>query len=193
MKITAIYGSPRKDGNTDLLMKSFLRGIKKSGAQTHEIFIRDLKFSPCIECGGCDKTGKCVIKDDMGKVYPHLIDSDVIVVSAPVFFYALNAQTKALIDRCQCFWVNKYLLSHKISDEKGTQGKGIFLSASGSKGKKNFDGIFFTVRYFFDVLDIDFSHHLVYRNIDVKGAIAKDPTALDDAYKLGLSIVDVSL
>jgi multimeric flavodoxin WrbA len=189
MKITAIYGSPRKDGNTDLLMNAFLRGIKEKGIEPHEIFLRDLKFLPCIECGGCDNTGKCVLEDDMNIVYPHLIKSDVIVLSAPVFFYGLNAHAKAMVDRCQCFWVNKYLLGNKMHDIKGAKGKGILLSVGGSKGKKTFDCILLTIRYFFDVLDIDFSNHLVYQNIDSKGSILKHPEILDEAYNLAKSII----
>ena len=188
MKITAIYGSPRKDGNTDLLMKSFLRGTNESNIQAHEIFVRDLKFSPCIECCGCDKTGKCVLNDDMQAVYPHLTESDILVFAAPVFFYAINAQAKALIDRCQCFWVEKYVLNKKPSNKRGAKGKGVFLSAGGSKGKKNFDGIFLTMRYFFDVINMDFSDQLTYGNIDNKGAVLKHSTAIDDAYNLGMTI-----
>jgi multimeric flavodoxin WrbA len=190
MQITAIYGSPRKDGNTDLLMKAFLRGIEEYGRKAHEIYLRDLKFSPCVECGGCIETGKCVLKDDMDSVYPHLVRSEIIVLSAPVFFYGLNALSKAMVDRCQCFWAKKYLLNKKLSEERGCRGRGLLLSAGGSKGKTNFDGILLTARYFFDALDMDFPHHLVYRSIDTKGAILKHPTACDEAYNLGKTILD---
>ncbi len=192
MNITAIYGSPRKNGNTDLLLKAFLRGIKEHDVNVNEIFIRDLEFSPCIECGGCDNTGKCVLKDDMQSVYSLLTESDMVVFSAPVFFYGLNACAKAMVDRCQCFWVKKYLLNKKPGDVRGEKGKGVFLSVSGSKGKKNFDGIFLTVRYFFDVLNIDFTRYLVYRNIDSKGAVLKHPEIIEEACSLGRTIIEQS-
>lgn len=190
MKITAIYGSPRKNGNTDLLMKAFLKGVSKGGGTAHEIFLRDLHFSACIECGGCNNTGKCVLKDDMDSIYPHLKSSEIIVLSAPVFFYGLNALAKAMVDRSQCFWTAKYLLNNNLSAERGSKGKGILLSAGGSKGKKTFDSMLLTVRYFFDVIDMEFSHHLLYRNIDAIGAISKHPTVLEDAYQLGKTVME---
>ena len=190
--ITAIYGSPRKAGNTDQLLKSFLKGIKESGGQAQEIYLRDLNFEPCIECGGCDKTGKCVLKDDMGTIYKQLLNSDIVVLAAPVFFYSLNAQAKAMIDRCQCFWVAKYVLGMDTGNKRIGKGRGVFLGVSGSKGRKNFDGIFLTLRYFFDVIDVDFSHHLTYREIDSKGAILKHPDILQEAYILGKSMLELN-
>ena len=67
-KVLGIYGSPRKRGNTDQLLDKALEGARSAGAETHGIHVRDLKMSGCIECGGCDKTGKCVVKDDMQKI-----------------------------------------------------------------------------------------------------------------------------
>ena len=189
-RITAIYGSPRKDGNSDLLLKSFLKGVHEKGGEAYEIFLRDHTFSPCIECGGCDKSGQCVIEDDMSMIYSRLLKSDIVVLSTPVFFYSINAQAKAMIDRCQCFWVAKYILGMDVGKERGGKGRGIYLGVSGSKGKKNFDGIFLTLRYFFDVLELDFSSHITCRQIDSKGAISNHPDILKEAFELGKSIIE---
>jgi len=189
MRITALYGSPRKDGNTDLLMQAFLSGVREAGGQPHEIFLRDLKFSPCIDCGGCLKTGACVLTDDMDKIYPHLIAADVIVLAAPVFFYGLNALAKAMVDRTQCFWARKYLLGHGLAQERGCRGAGILLSVGGAKGTKNFDGILLTAKYFFDALDMPLTHNLVYGRVDAKGIILDHPEACEAARKLGRDIL----
>ena len=189
MQITALYGSPRKDGNTDLLMQSFLQGVREAGGEPHEIFLRDLKFSACIECGGCTTTGACVLRDDMDEIYPHLITSDVIALAAPVFFYGLNALAKAMVDRTQCFWARKYLLGRGLRQERRHEGYGILLSAGGSKGAKNFDGILLTAKYFFDALDMPFTHHLTYGSIDKKGSLLEHPEICEEAQKLGRDIV----
>jgi multimeric flavodoxin WrbA len=189
MHITALYGSPRKDGNTDLLMQAFVDGVREAGGEPREIFLRDLKFSPCIDCGGCLKTGSCVLRDDLDDVYPHLIAADVIVLAAPVFFYGLNALAKAMVDRTQCFWARKYLLGRGLRQERGSEGRGILLSVGGAKGQKNFDGILLTAKYFFDALDMPFSHNLMYEKIDEKGAIRQHPTALEEARSLGHEIM----
>ncbi|MBN2107483.1 MAG: flavodoxin family protein [Deltaproteobacteria bacterium] len=189
MRITALYGSPRKGGNTDLLMQAFLGGLREAGAEAQELFLRDFAFSPCIDCGGCEATGACVLRDGMDDIYPHLIASDVIVLAAPVFFYGLNALAKAMVDRVQCFWARKYLLGRGLRQERATEGRGILLSVGGARGKKNFDGILLTAKYFFDALDMPFSHHLTYGGIDKKGALLEHPELCDEARKLGCDIV----
>ncbi len=189
MRITALYGSPRKDGNTDLLMQAFLKGSREEGAEAQELFLRDFTFSPCIECGGCTVTGLCVLRDGMDEIYPHLVAVDVLVLAAPVFFYGLNALAKAMIDRTQCFWARKYLLGRGLRQERSSPGKGVLLSVGGAKGQKNFDGILLTAKYFFDALDMPFSHHLTYGSIDKKGAILEHPEACEAARKLGRDIL----
>jgi multimeric flavodoxin WrbA len=189
MRITALYGSPRKDGNTDLLMQAFLGGVREAGAEARELFLRDFTFSPCIDCGGCEATGVCVLRDGMDDIYPHLIASDVIVLAAPVFFYGLNALAKAMVDRAQCFWARKYLLGRGLRQERATEGRGILLCVGGAKGKKNFDGILLTAKYFFDALDMPFSHHLTYGGIDRKGALLEHPELCQEARKLGYDSV----
>lgn len=190
MYITALYGSPRKDGNTDQLMQSFLRGVREKGSVPHEIMLRDLHFSPCIECGACTTTGTCVLHDGMDSIYPHLLKSDVIILSAPVFFYGLNALAKAMVDRTQCFWAKKYLLGRKVRDSSTSLGKGILLSVGGSRGQKNFDGMLLTARYFFDALDMPLAQYLVFGSIDAKGSVLEHPTACSDAYNLGKSLCE---
>jgi multimeric flavodoxin WrbA len=191
VKITALYGSPRKNGNTDLLLAEFVRGARENGGLIHEIFLRDHTFMPCIECGACYETGLCILKDDMEIIYPHLGDSPVICLAAPIFFYNVNAGTKALIDRCQAFWARKYLLNTPASKDRGCKGKGYFLSAGGSRGKRTFDGVLLTIRYFYDALDMEFADKLLYQELDAKGAIQNHPTALREAYELGMSVTNL--
>jgi len=189
MRITALYGSPRKDGNTDLLMQAFLKGVREGGAGAQELYLRDFSFSPCIDCGGCTETGICVLRDGMDDIYPHLNQADVIVLAAPVFFYGLNALAKAMVDRAQCFWARKYLLGRGLRNERGSEGRGILLCVGGARGKKNFDGILLTAKYFFDALDMPFSHHLTYGLIDKKGALLEHPELCEEARKLGRDII----
>lgn len=187
VKALAIYGSPRKGGNTDLLLNETVKGMKKAGAQVEEIFLREMNFSPCLEIYGCEKDGRCVIKDDMEMVYPKLRELDCLVLASPIFFYAVSAHTKAFIDRCQCFWVGKYLLKKPIA--KGKIRKGAFIAVGGSKGQKIFDGPLLTIKYLFDVLDCELFKTLLYKEIDKKGDILKHPTALSDAYLLGKELI----
>ena len=92
MKVLGIYGSPRKNGNSDLLLQEALKGAQSLGAETQTIRSFDLKISGCHECGACDKTGVCVIKDDMDEIYPKLVESEVIILASPMFFLRCHFQ-----------------------------------------------------------------------------------------------------
>lgn len=184
LKVLGIMGSPRYDGNSDLLLESALKGAKEGGAVVEKIRLCDLNLSPCKECHGCDETGECVVEDDMQKLYPKLIAADRLYLASPIFFMGLPAQTKAMIDRCQCIWVRKYKLMQVIG--KGMEErKGLFLSVGGSKNPEKFIGAVKTVKAFFATLDFSYEGELLIAGIDEKGAIEKHPTALKDAKELG--------
>lgn len=105
-KVLIVSGSPRKDGNSDLLCDAFMKGAKESGNDVQKIFLRDKKVAPCNACYYCRDTGngKCAIKDDMAEILDKMQAADVIVLSSPVYFYSIDAQMKALIDRCVARW-----------------------------------------------------------------------------------------
>jgi multimeric flavodoxin WrbA len=189
VNITAIYGSPRTNGNTDILLQAFLSGLRDAGGSAREIFLRDLNIQPCIACNGCAKTGRCVLQDDMDQVYPVFETSDVIVFAVPVFFYGFGAMAKAMVDRSQAFWVRKYQLKQDMNKARpGRSGHGIVLSVGGAKGKRNFEGVLLTAKYFFDALGMSMAHHLTYGSVDEAGAIRQHPAACAEAEALGREI-----
>ena len=110
IKTIAFLGSPRKDGNTDLLLREAIRGIESSGLSVRVFRLNLMNIKPCQNCGGCDETGECIIKDDMEEIYREIRSADRIILASPIFFFALSAQSKIMIDRCQSFWCEKYLL-----------------------------------------------------------------------------------
>jgi len=98
MNILYISGSPRKNSNTDILLKETL---SITGGKF--IKLSNYNIEPCNACWGCQKIGKCIIEDDMTKeIIPLLLQSDGIVLSSPVFFNNVSAQTKTFIDRTWC-------------------------------------------------------------------------------------------
>ena len=183
MKVLGIMGSPRKGGNTDLLLEEALKGAKSQGAEVEKIVVSELKIAPCDELYPCLKEGKCNIDDDMQQVYPKLLEADSIVLASPVFFYGLTSQTKALIDRCQALWVRRYIL--KQTPLSTGKRKGIFLSVGATKGERLFDGVVLTVKCFFDAIDVEYSGDILIRGVEQKGKIKQHPTALKEAFELG--------
>ncbi len=103
--VLILSGSPRKCGNSDLLCDEFMRGAKEAGHKVEKINVADKKIAPCRACYACKGTGKCAIKDDMADILQAIIDADVLVLASPVYFYSIDAQLKALIDRTVARWL----------------------------------------------------------------------------------------
>ena len=184
-KIVALYGSPRRKGNTSLLLQEAVRGAREAGAEVEEIVLRDLKISPCLEIYGCKKTGQCVIEDDFHDVLERLLACQGLILASPIFFYAVSAHTKTLIDRCQSMWVKKYWIDRVPYGEWEPKRKGLFISVGATKGKKLFDGALLTIKYFFDVLDAELWKALLHRGLDFEGDVLKHPEYLEEAYEEG--------
>lgn len=105
-KVLILSGSPRKGGNSDLLCDAFLRGAQEAGHQVEKLRVAAQKIAPCSACYYCrDHGGACVHKDDMAEILQKMIDADVIVLASPVYFYSIDAQLKAVIDRTVARWL----------------------------------------------------------------------------------------
>ena len=85
--LLAIYGSPRKGGNTDVLLDAFVSTSEQEGATVQRVYARDLNISYCHECRLCEKTGRCMVEDDMQEVLGLLEKARGVVVACPIFFY----------------------------------------------------------------------------------------------------------
>ena len=103
MKILGIVGSPRKGGNTEILVKEALEAAGKAGAETELILVRDKNIAPCDGCGACRENGICHIKDDMQTIYQQLQAADGVIFGTPVYFMNVSAQAKAVMDRTYAF------------------------------------------------------------------------------------------
>lgn len=188
MMVLGIYGSPRKGGNTDILLDAVLASAAEGGAQTEALYARKLKIRGCKACGACDKTGRCIQKDDMNQVYPKLVEAEAVVLSAPIYFYNVPAELKALIDRSQARFADRLL--HKKGPELSTHdaGRGYLVSVGATRGKNLFEGTELTARYFYDALDMEYCGGIFFRRVDEAGEIAKVEGALDQARDLGKKI-----
>lgn len=100
-KVLIISSSPRRGGNTDALCNEFMRGASEAGHEVEKVFLHDKTILYCTGCSTCSLHGKpCPQKDDAAEVVSQMVAADVIVLSTPVYFYAMSAQMKTLIDRC---------------------------------------------------------------------------------------------
>ena len=188
-RVVAIYGSPRREGNTALLLREAVQGAREAGADVEQVVLRDLKMSPCMEIYGCKNAGRCAINDDFQKVYDSILASQAVMLASPIFFYAVSAHTKILMDRCQSLWVKKHWLEGGPSGQSQSQRKGLFISVGATRGKKLFDGTLLTVRYYFEAIDCELWKSLLYRELDFEGDVLKHPEYLEEARRVGKDLI----
>ncbi|MEK6635663.1 MAG: flavodoxin family protein [Planctomycetota bacterium] len=188
-KVIGIFGSPRQNGNSDILLNSAIRGIETNGVDIERIIVRDLKIAPCNSCGGCWEKGVCVIDDDMQKIYSRLVDADGIIVASPIYFMGVSAQLKAFIDRCQAFWARKYILNLPIR-EGGRIANGFFIAtAARNTGEGLFTGAVKTIKAFFHVLDTKYIGEILCAGLEEKGDVNKRQELLQQAYEAGKQLL----
>ncbi len=190
VNIIAIYGSPRRDGNSAALLRQAVTGAREEGAHVEEVFLRDYKISPCLEIYNCIKTGECAIRDDFPDILAKLEASEGIMLASPIFFYSVSAHTKIFMDRCQSLWVRKYWIENQVFGKTPNTRKGLFISVGATGGKKLFDGAILTVKYFFDVLSAGLWKTVLCRGVDRKGEIEKRDDYLKEAFEAGRELVN---
>ncbi len=189
MKVLGIAGSPRRGGNTDLLLAEVMRGAASKGAEVKTIILDNLKVAPCQHCDACLERGRCKIEDDMQMVYRELEQADRIVLASPIQFTGVTAQMKTMIDRCQALWARKYVLKLPPLGDKRER-KGFFISVGGRRVANLFEPALIMVKTIFRILNITYTSELLFPGIDEKGAIKKHPDALTQAFLAGQKLVE---
>lgn len=123
MRLLAINGSRRKNGNTNCLIQSLLAPADKGGAQTEMIFLGDYNIGACTGCEGCRSSWECVIKDDFAQVVKKIDEADGIILASPTYWYSVTSDMKRFIDRCYSLiqfpvnrkeWIGKYQGTGKV-------------------------------------------------------------------------------
>ena len=114
MKVLGIMGSPRKGGNTDILLDIALREIRKKGEKISKISLGGKRIAPCKGFLKCTKHGRCVINDDMQEICEEMVESDGIIWATPVYFWSMSSHTKVVMDRTYCLMFPKLRLANKV-------------------------------------------------------------------------------
>ena len=177
MNILILSGSPRKGGNTDLLVEAFVKGA----SQRHHIevvSVHDYKVNPCMGCNACfrSESNTCVQKDDMPLVLEKMTVADMLVVASPVYFYGLSAQLKAVIDRCH----------NPIRDTFHIKKMALLLVGAAALPEL-FDSILTQYQLCLNFFKLEDAGRVLVRGAKDKGDV-KNSDALNEAFKLGQSI-----
>ena len=177
MNILILSGSPRKGGNTDLLVEAFVKGA----SQKHHVEIvsvHDYKVNPCMGCNACfkSKDNTCVQKDDMQTIYYKMAHADMLVIASPVYFYGLSAQLKAVIDRCH----------NPIRDTFPIKKMALLLVGAATLPEL-FDSILAQYQLCLNFFKLEDAGRVLVRGAKDKGDI-KNTDALNEAFELGKSL-----
>jgi multimeric flavodoxin WrbA len=188
-RVLGIATSPRRNGNSERLLDAVLEGAEQAGAQVTKIALRGLSLEGCRECGGCDKTGRCVVQDDMQTIYTLLKEHDRLVFATPIYFLTMCAQAKAMIDRGQAPWVLTARLKRPFAEvAEGEERKGLLVSCGGSNAKDLFACTERTFRAFLAVIDMNYAGCVCIPRVDALRAIDEHPTALEAARRAGTEL-----
>ena len=189
MFVLGLLGSPRRGGNSEWLLDAVLEGARSVGARTEKVVLNDLEMSACQGCNRCLDSGECIVKDDMTPVYGLLEIADALVISSPIYFSGLTAQTKMMIDRCQCLWVRGERLGRRLGG--GRRRRGLFLSVGGDTHAV-FRNAVSEVKALYNSIEVDYCGELLLPGVEAKGEVIAHKEWLDRAFELGKSLVGPS-
>lgn len=184
-EVLVLEGSPRRGGNSQVLMDAVARGIVRAGGTLERVRIADRQIAPCVGCGGCDKTGHCVVKDEMTGLYEKIVAARRLLLVSPVYFYSLTAQLKAAVDRGQALWSRKQLQVKKGEWREDPDRKGYLVAVAATRGSRVFEGSILTAKYFFDATGFTYAGELLVKGIDGRGEMAKAVDELAGAEEFG--------
>lgn len=186
MHMVIVLGSPRRNGNSEILAQAVAAGFAGTGGTAEFIRLNKMAIRPCQGCGGCDATGVCVIKDEMVDIYEKVDQADRLLIVSPIYFYSLSAQTKIFIDRMQARWSRRYNLKQRFRENEGR--RGYLLATAATKGQKLFESSELMVRYALDAMDLECGESLLVRGVDDRGAVREQEDDLIRARAFGENI-----
>lgn len=176
-KVLILSSSPRKGGNSDVLCDRFAQGAKEAGNEVEKVFLKDYKVNYCTGCGVCIKGKPCPQKDDAAEIVQKMIDSDVIVMATPVYFYTMSAQMKTLIDRACA----RYM---EIENKEF-----YFIMTAADPNKSALKRTLESLRGFTTCLSNADEKGVIYgTSLTEVGDVLKDSAVLEQAYNMGKKI-----
>ena len=177
-KVLVISTSPRKNGNSDLLAQAFAEGAKEAGHSVEFVAFRDKNIQYCRGCLACQKTLKCVIKDDMAGILASLQKADVVCFATPVYYYACSGQMKTFLDRCNPLYPQEYAFRDVY-----------LLAACADTDPAAIDGTVSDVRGWVSCFEkASYRGSVLAPGTNKAGEVKNSPAVLEEARKLGKNL-----
>ncbi len=180
-KILGVIGSPRKRGNTHILVSRILDGAEEEGAVTETLFLNDLNVLECDGCHACWKGKQCRKKDDMNNIYPKIIQSDIIIFGTPVYWYGPTALMKCFIDR--------FVYFNCPENRAKIRGKSAIIAIPfEEEDPKTADLLVKFFRKSLQYLEMKLNGKILVPGVGRRGDILEKADRLEEAYELGKKI-----
>lgn len=185
--VLGVGGSPRKNGNSDMLLSRVLAGVEQEDTESSLIHLRDVQFQGCIGCEKCRKDNICTgLYDGMSVLYPKIISSKGMVLVSPTHNYNITSWMKAFIDRLYCFYDFQDTIPRAWSTRLGDQGrKAVIVAICEQESKRDMGFTLEAMRMPLEALGYRVIGELAVFRVFARGRVKDDPKALEKAFVLG--------
>jgi multimeric flavodoxin WrbA len=172
MKILALLGSPRPNGNSATIAKHFCETAEKLGAEVQTFALNKLEYRSCQGCMMCKtKLDKCVLEDDLTQVLDAIRDSDILVLASPVYFWDVSGQLKTFIDRTYSYLVPDFK-TKPVKSRLAPGKKLVLILAQGNPDESLFTNIFSKFDFFFKMNGFSDTHFIRACGVQEPGEVS---------------------
>ena len=189
-KVVGVGGSPRKNGNSDILLKHIEAGIIESQIEATSLQLRDYQYQGCIGCERCRKDKICTgLNDGMSLIYPDLLESRGLILVSPTHHYNVTSWMKAFIDRLYCFY--NFEKSHPrgwTSRLAGQKRKAALAAICEQEDKNDMGFTLDAMRLPLQALGYEITGELAVFSIFDRGKVKEHNEILNKARKLGADL-----
>ncbi len=189
-KVLGIAGSPRKNGNSDVLLRQVLKGVSHENIECGAIQLRDIQFQGCIGCEKCRKDKICTgLKDGMSLIYSQIITSKALVLVSPTHNYNITSWMKAFIDRLYCFYNFENTRPRAWSSQLADQGrKAVLIAVCEQETQKDMGFTLEAMRVPMEALGYQvIGEQAIFRIFD-RGKVKEDTEGMEKAFTLGQNL-----
>jgi NAD(P)H-dependent FMN reductase len=189
MELIALNGSPLRGSNVDLLLERICEGARAAGARAEQIYCNELVVKPCQACGPEPTTGYCIYHDDMDRIYERLERADALAVGSPIYFDAVSAQLKLVMDRSNCVTpLVRVGEGYAFRPKWKRTRRGVFVTACGPR--QHWDLAERSVRGFMKWVGAKWEETLAYVHEDNDvGSVAGQREWLERAFEVGRRLI----
>lgn len=184
MKVIGIVGSPKKNSNTDLLVKEAMKAAEEKGAETAVYYVNDMNIKGCQGCFRCNEGSRCVIDDDMQTLYDAIEGSDVVVMGSPVYMFQMIGQMRIVQDR-----LYNYLETPAFTSRLPEGKKLGLIFTQGAEDADAYRAGFELAEKAFNLVGFRDVSSLVCPGLVRPGEVSEKPEMLKQAYNLGEGLV----